>query len=129
MAAIDDRARLSRYRDVCELKKGGGVMLVRDDLTGTMYVKKTLGTCRADVLDGLMRDPAPGMPRIRDVAYFGDCTVLIEDLVNGGTLQDLLDRVHVLPEARAMEIFRQVAGTVRALHARTPAVIHRDIKP
>lgn len=129
MIEPDGRARLTRYREILPLKDDGTVQLVRDDLTGTLFVKKTLSVCRRDVLQSLRAQPAPGMPRIREVADMGDVTVLVEDFVNGRTLGNLLESARVLEERQALTVFRAVAEAVKALHDRTPAVIHRDIKP
>ena len=129
MTVYEERTLLSRYRELYPLKEDGTVQLVRDDRTGELFVKKTLDVCRRDVCLSLVSAPVAGMPRIRSLTPMGEQTVLIEDYVNGRTLQNLLDEKHTLSEEYALTVFHSVADTVRLLHARTPAVIHRDIKP
>ena len=129
MTVYDERTQLSRYRELYPLKEDGTVQLVRDDQTGELFVKKTLDVCRRDVCMALVSQPVPGMPRICSVTPFGENTVLIEEYINGRTLQNILDDNKTLPEDYALSVFRSVAETVRSLHSRTPAVIHRDIKP
>ena len=129
MTVYEERMQLSHYRELYPLKEDGTVQLVRDDRTGELFVKKTLDVCRRDVCLSLAAQPVPGMPRIFSVAQLGEKTVLIEEYVNGRTLQNLLDERHMLPPEYALSVFRSVAQTVQALHSRTPAVIHRDIKP
>lgn len=129
MSVFDDRAHLSRYRELYPLKDDGTVQLVRDDRTGELFVKKTLEVCRRDVCESFVRDHVPGMPRIFSVTALGEQTVLIEEFINGRTLGNLIEEKHTLSGEFALSVFRSVAGAVRALHSRTPAVIHRDIKP
>lgn len=49
------------------------------------------------------------------------------ELLQGLTLQDLSDRHGALPEARAVHLLRQVAGSLQEAHG--IGLIHRDIKP
>jgi serine/threonine protein kinase len=51
----------------------------------------------------------------------------IMELVEGPTLQELIQREGSIPEARALEIAQQVARGLR--HAHQQGLIHRDIKP
>jgi formylglycine-generating enzyme required for sulfatase activity/serine/threonine protein kinase len=47
----------------------------------------------------------------------------------GETLQSILEREGPQPEARALRLVRQAAEALAYAHARTPPVIHRDVKP
>ena len=49
------------------------------------------------------------------------------ELLEGLTLQDLVDRFGPLPEARAVHLLRQAAESLREAHG--IGLIHRDIKP
>jgi hypothetical protein len=49
------------------------------------------------------------------------------ELLEGLTLQELVDRHGPLPEARAIHLLRQAAGSLREAHE--IGLIHRDIKP
>lgn len=129
MAVYDDRMQLSRYRELYPLKDDCTVQLVRDDRTGELFVKKTLDICRRDVCESLVAQPVPGMPRIYSVTLVGEQTVLIEEYINGRTLQDIIDENGELRKEQALPIFRRIAETVQRLHNRNPEIIHRDIKP
>lgn len=52
---------------------------------------------------------------------------LIEELVNGGTLEDKVDAYEYLDPHLAAKIFHQIAKGIRASHSH--GVIHRDLKP
>jgi signal peptidase I len=47
----------------------------------------------------------------------------------GETLQNILEREGPQPEARALRLVRQAGEALAYAHARTPPVIHRDVKP
>src|SRR5262249_33860330 len=59
--------------------------------------------------------------RLEDHSYF-----LILEYIEGTRLSDLLDR-GALPVARGLEIARQMADALAAVHAK--GIVHRDIKP
>lgn len=54
-------------------------------------------------------------------------TYVVMDLVEGGSLRDLLDREGRLPEPRALAIIAALSSALGAAHAR--GMVHRDVKP
>jgi serine/threonine protein kinase len=56
-----------------------------------------------------------------------DAPVLVMELVEGGTLSDMLHRGPPLPTRSALSIGVQVAEGLEAAHAR--GILHRDLKP
>jgi hypothetical protein len=54
---------------------------------------------------------------------------LVQEFVEGASLQDSLDEGHLFDEAEVRDILRQTLEILGYLHERNPPVIHRDIKP
>ncbi|MBL8959853.1 MAG: serine/threonine protein kinase [Gemmatimonadetes bacterium] len=71
----------------------------------------------------------PQIPTLH--AYFeeGGRFYLVQDFVDGETLDARLRRDTRLPESEVRHIVGSLLDVLEYLHARTPPVIHRDIKP
>ena len=54
-------------------------------------------------------------------------TFIVMELLEGQSLSELLRQEGPLPEARAIDLVRQVADALGAAHAR--GIVHRDVKP
>lgn len=70
---------------------------------------------------------SPRVVRIHDIAQHQDRWLISMDLIEGESLDRLLDRHGALPLEQALGITRQLAEGLAAAHARD--VIHRDLKP
>jgi serine/threonine-protein kinase len=65
---------------------------------------------------------------ITDSGTTGDGrSFVVMELLDGRTLAELIRSEGALPEARTVEIVRQVAGALAAAHERR--IVHRDVKP
>ena len=71
----------------------------------------------------------PGIPSLH--AYFAEAGryYLVQDFVRGRTLAQLVEERGTLSEADVAAFLREALGILQYLHGRSPAVIHRDIKP
>jgi serine/threonine protein kinase len=80
----------------------------------------------------LARLSHPSIPQIID--YFGEQGrhYLVMEYVAGGDLQHQLDEMGVgarMPEARVLEIARQLLDVLQLLHDQKPPIVYRDLKP
>ncbi len=131
---------IDRY-EVKKLLGGGGMGAVyraRHTMLGQDVALKLLHpelASRGDVLERFLREAraaaAAGSERIIRMV---DCSVTREgvafiamELLEGESLQDLLDRERVVAPYRAVDITRQVLEGLAAAHA--AGVVHRDMKP
>ena len=78
----------------------------------------------------LKRLQHPMLPRIVDIFEDRDCIYIVEDFVEGVTLDDLLKQQGKVDEAQGLQWFRDLCGVLRYLHSQQPhPVIYRDMKP
>jgi serine/threonine protein kinase len=74
----------------------------------------------------------PAIPQVID--YFGERGrhYLVMEYVAGGDLQHQLDKIGIgarLPEAKVVWWARQILDVLQFLHAQTPPIVYRDLKP
>lgn len=78
----------------------------------------------------LKRLQHPMLPRIVDIFEDRDCIYIVEDYVEGITLDDLLKQQKKVDEALGLQWFRDLCGVLRYLHGQQPhPIIYRDMKP
>ncbi len=69
----------------------------------------------------------PGLVRVVESGEADGFHYLAVELVEGGTLEDLLERERWLALADTVQIASDIAGGLEALHA--AGIVHRDVKP
>ena len=78
----------------------------------------------------LKRLQHPMLPRIVDIFEDANSIRIVEDFVEGITLEELLKREKKVDEAQGLQWFRDLCGVLRYLHTQQPhPIIYRDMKP
>jgi hypothetical protein len=126
---LAEECALSFYREIGKLNEAHGVCLVQHVESRKVYVKKVLAIYDANVYRYLKDHPVANTPRICEVVEDGERLIVIEEYINGTSLQEILDREGCLTEERSRDIALQLCAVLGALHATEPPIIHRDIKP
>ena len=83
----------------------------------------------AAVMRGLRHQ---GVPEIFDVAramWNGTVSLIVMELVEGESLQQVIDSRRTLDSGEVMHLFLEMLGILEYIHGRVPQVLHRDIKP
>ena len=123
-----------RYAMLDQIGAGGmgSVWRARDERTGEVVAVKVLGHHNAALLIRFVREQAVRVRHPHVVAPIGwaaddDVVVLAMDLVEGGSVQDLLDEHGPLPVGYAAALLEQLLSALAAVHA--AGLVHRDVKP
>lgn len=78
----------------------------------------------------LKRLQHPMLPRIVDIFEDQDCIYIVEDFVEGITLDGLLKQQKKVDEPQGLQWFRDLCGVLNYLHGQHPhPIIYRDMKP
>ena len=99
--------------------------MLRHHRSGTKYIfRRFFGNC--DVYKELLTIASPNLPQVYEVAQHGEENAVLEEYVQGDTLDFLLEK-DVLSPRQARNITRQLCSALWVLHSR--GAVHRDIKP
>ena len=123
---LEERSRLSYYRELAVLNAEHDVKLVQHSESGLLFVRKTLVNYQPEIFRQLIADPVPNMPRIVEAVEDEGRLTVIETYLAGRTLQDIFDERELMPVLSVCRIGRQLCGILSVLHAR--GIIHRDVK-
>lgn len=78
----------------------------------------------------LKRLQHPMLPRIVDIFEDEQRIFIVEDFVEGITLEQLLQKQRRVDETQGLQWFRDLCGVLRYLHTQQPnPIIYRDMKP
>lgn len=121
----------SKYSELAELNnsKKSNVYLVQNQLDGRIYIKKELKNYNIDVYKKIVNIRNMYMARIYEVFKCEDSLIVIEEFINGQTLQSILDNKGPLNDNMAINYIINLCSILELLHNQKPPVIHRDIKP
>ena len=125
----DDEKRLAAYEFLSWLDEPHQVALVQHRATHRVYVRKVLTMFHTDVFSRLKRQPAIGMPVIYEAVEHNGMLIVIEEYITGTPLSEILFNRGTLPDAQAAAVVRRILVTLSCLHAMTPPIVHRDVKP
>ena len=122
---LDDIVESALYTEVKELKDGKKIVM--DPETEKLYYRKTLSVFSVPVYRYIMKNDHPAIPRIKTFWQEEGNLVVIEDLIQGRTLEELLDEGEMSFEEKK-RILLEICDGLIFLHEAEPPIIHRDIK-
>ena len=120
---------LSFYEEIADIGKTGNIKLVKHIETGVLYVKKTVSVYDTDLYKTLKDLKIDGIPEIFHIIEGENKLTIIEEYINGRTLQDIIDTTGPMDESKASHIILSLCSVLHRLHSLNTPIIHRDIKP
>ena len=124
---LTEEYRLSTYRDHGSLQSKEHIRLVRNELSGRLYVKKILEADKKPVFDFLKAHPELQIPKIEECILNGGQLIIIEEYIEGKSLAALLSERR-LSETECAAVAVQLCRAMKPLHEAEPPVICRDLK-
>lgn len=119
--------KLSMYQDYGPLGEKHHIRLVRNNTNGQICVKKIVDYTQHEVLEFRRKNNSAYFPRLYEVIEVEGTFTIIEEYVNGITLEDYM-MGEPLAEDVAVKIACQVCRALLELHHATPMIVYRDIK-
>ena len=120
--------KLSMYREEKFIGERNDIILVTNCETGDHYIKKLLSTYDKSIYEYLQEHPVSHMPKIIEMFESSNCLIVIEEYIEGHTVEDLIKNSLML-EDEAIEITENICRILEDLHRPPKTIVHRDIKP
>lgn len=143
MTLMETMTKAGRYEIVGELGRGamGVVFRATDPVIGRSVAVKTIrlteegtGLSRAELLSRFQTEARaagllthPNIVVVYDAGEENGLYYITMELVDGKSLQALLDGGHAFPVPRVLRILEQTCSALQFAHERN--IVHRDIKP
>lgn len=131
MEQIEKEYTLSLYNNLSALRNSpkSSVYLVKNELNGKIYIKKELKTYNIEVFRALKKISHRNTPRVYEFIELENTLYVIEEFINGNTLEEVLEEQGTLEEHRVIEYVLELCDILNVLHNEKVPIIHRDIKP
>lgn len=117
MGKLTDYTELTPFNDNMILVQRGS----------RMYVKKIIETADLDIYKKLIGKHCRNISEVFEIYEYEDRAIIIEEYINGTTLNDILLERVTLSEAEVKNIISQVCDGLEFLHSF--GIVHRDINP
>ena len=124
----EDALKLSMYEEIRTVGDRDNIIFCREKETGREYIKKIQNIYDISVYEYLKDHPIDHMPRIIDYFEGDNALIVIEEYIEGRTVDEIL-RDGPVDEHMAFGIVKQVCEILDVLHHLPRPIIHRDIKP
>ena len=118
---------MAKYTNVRFLDANKNIMLVKDEETGELYVKKYISDKQRKIYEHISLRGYSGVPKVVEIFPEQDYFVLIEEYIKGQSLQELLDSGVTFPKKYLLTFARFMAKTLTPIHR--DGLVHRDITP
>lgn len=131
MEKMEKEYTLSLYNNLSALRNSpkSSVYLVQNEINGKIYIKKELKTYNMEVFKVLKELKHKNTPRIYEFIELDNTLYIIEEFVNGNTLEEILKEQGPMEEEKVIVYVLELCDILNILHNEKLPIIHRDIKP
>lgn len=128
---LDNEYRLSLYEELKLIHKSRKVkaFLVQNLDDDKIYIKKEIKEYSKEIYENIKNIDSKNTPKIYEIFEMEEKLVIIEEFINGDTLQSILEKEKKLEEKRVIEYMISLCDILEEIHSLNPPIIHRDIKP
>lgn len=129
MTELEKLCEQALYEEVRSLEDGRSI--VKDNATGRLFYKKRLSVFNPDVFAWLKEHRSRYVPRIEAFWQDGDELVVVEEFIQGNTLEEILTEAENMQSpsfAERVRILTELCDGLSFLHSADPPIIHRDLK-
>ena len=123
------RLSISYYREVAVIHANHHVSLVQHIENHKFFIKKVLDVYNIDIFRQLKDHPVAGIPKIYEIYEEDSRLTVIEEFIQGETLDEILETQGELSNETVYHYIIQLCDILSQLHQLAPSIIHRDIKP
>lgn len=124
----EDVLALLAYSDIGNIDNRKDIIITQKTDTKKVYVKKYLTRYNKNVYEYLLNNPIEGMPKIVHAFESSNCLIVIEEYIEGRTLEQKLED-GPLDVEEAVRITTSICEILHRIHTLPVPIIHRDIKP
>ena len=127
MTELEKLCEQALYEEIQDL--GDGKSIVRDVPTGRLFYRKELTVYNLQVFSWLKDHRDRSVPRIESFREDEGKLIVIEEYVQGRTLENLLEEAdEPLPFRERIRILTEICDGLSFIHSAQPPIIHRDLK-
>lgn len=127
----NEKEQLAKYKEIHSLsqKDKCSVSLVINTELNQIFIRKDIIGKKANIYNKLRDIDNIHLPKIH-LLFEEECYItVIEEYIEGKTLQDILMSADAIEEVKLLDIIQQLCNVLNLLHNLPKPIIHRDIKP
>ncbi len=128
---INTEFKLSLYEELKSIHKSRKVeiFLVQNIQDEKIYIKKEIKEYTKEIYESIKNIDSKNIPKIYEILEKEDKLIIIEEFINGDTLQTILEKENKLKESEVIKYMISLCDVLNEIHSLNPPIIHRDIKP
>lgn len=128
---LNTEFKLSLYEELKLIHKSRKVkiFLVQNLQDEKIYIKKEIKEYTKEIYESIKNINSKNIPKIYEILEYDEKLIIIEEFINGDTLQTILEKENKINEKEVIKYMISLCDILNEIHSLNPPIIHRDIKP